>query len=73
MIEPAPGRRPAWLSDALFPFESRFVSVAGHRLHYVDEGEGPVLVGCCVERSRSLWDPARAMLRDRSTGRSSRA
>ena len=35
----------------LFPFRSRFLSVgrgtgapAGHRLHYVDEGSGPVVV-----------------------------
>lgn len=27
-----------------FPFESRFVEVAGARLHYVDEGAGPCLV-----------------------------
>ena len=27
-----------------FPFESRYVTVNGHRLHYIDEGEGPVLL-----------------------------
>jgi len=27
-----------------FPFESRYVMVNGHRLHYIDEGEGPVLL-----------------------------
>ena len=41
----APGVRPDWVSDELFPFESRFVAVAGgHTLHYVDEGEGPLIL-----------------------------
>ncbi len=35
------GVRPAWVDDTLFPFESRFVDVDGHRVHYVDEGSGP--------------------------------
>ena len=36
--------RPNWVSPALFPFESRFVEIEGSRVHYVDEGEGPVLL-----------------------------
>lgn len=36
--------RPAWVSDELFPFESRFVELDGHRVHYVDEGSGPTLL-----------------------------
>jgi haloalkane dehalogenase len=36
--------RPAWVDDELFPFESRFLDVAGHRVHYVDEGTGPTLL-----------------------------
>ncbi|MGH3726293.1 MAG: alpha/beta fold hydrolase [Mycobacterium sp.] len=36
--------RPAWVSDELFPFESRFVDIDGHRIHYVDEGSGPTLL-----------------------------
>jgi haloalkane dehalogenase len=36
--------RPAWVDDALFPFESRFVEIDGHRIHYVDEGSGPTLL-----------------------------
>ena len=36
--------RPAWLTHALFPFDSRFVEVDGSRVHYVDEGHGPVLL-----------------------------
>lgn len=36
--------RPAWVDDELFPFESRFMDVDGHRIHYVDEGSGPTLL-----------------------------
>jgi hypothetical protein len=32
--------RPAWVDDKLFPFESRFVDIDGHTVHYVDEGAG---------------------------------
>jgi haloalkane dehalogenase len=35
---------PPWLQPDLFPFHRRFIDVLGHRLHYVDEGEGPVLL-----------------------------
>lgn len=40
----APGVRPGWLTHELFPFESRFVEVEGHVVHYVDEGLGPTLL-----------------------------
>lgn len=36
--------RPAWVDDELFPFESRFLDIDGHRVHYVDEGAGPTLL-----------------------------
>jgi haloalkane dehalogenase len=36
--------RPDWLTRELFPFESRFVEVDGHVVHYVDEGSGPTLL-----------------------------
>lgn len=36
--------RPAWVDDELFPFESRFVTIDGHRVHYIDEGAGPTLL-----------------------------
>jgi len=36
--------RPDWLSPELYPFESRYLEVNGARLHYVDEGQGPVLL-----------------------------
>lgn len=35
---------PAWLNPQLFPFESRFVEIDGHQIHYIDEGTGPVLL-----------------------------
>ena len=37
-------QRPAWLADHLYPFASRFLAVTGCRVHYVDEGSGPVLL-----------------------------
>lgn len=37
-------RRRFGLSADLFPFDSRFLSVAGARLHYVDEGNGPTVL-----------------------------
>src|SRR5262249_33213350 len=36
--------RPTWLPESLFPFQSRFLDVAGCRIHYVDEGGGPPLL-----------------------------
>ncbi|MDA4108036.1 alpha/beta fold hydrolase [Mycolicibacterium holsaticum] len=36
--------RPAWVDDTLFPFDSRYLDIAGHRVHYVDEGSGPTLL-----------------------------
>lgn len=39
-----PGTRPAWVTQKLFPFESRFISVAGHNIHYIDEGKEPIIL-----------------------------
>jgi haloalkane dehalogenase len=39
-----PGHRPAWVDDELFPFASKFLAIDGHTIHYVDEGQGPLLV-----------------------------
>ncbi len=36
--------RPDWVSGELFPFESRFLDLDGCRLHYIAEGQGPVLL-----------------------------
>lgn len=38
------GVRPDWLTHELFPCHSRFVDIAGHTVHYVDEGSGPTLL-----------------------------
>lgn len=42
--EQSGGKRPSWVSDDLFPFTSRFLELDGHRVHYVDEGQGPTLL-----------------------------
>lgn len=36
--------RPSWVNEELFPFESRFMDIDGHTVHYVDEGSGPTLL-----------------------------
>ncbi|HEX5624449.1 MAG TPA: alpha/beta fold hydrolase [Saprospiraceae bacterium] len=33
-----------WLDKQEYPFESRFLDLDGHKLHYIDEGEGPVVL-----------------------------
>lgn len=35
---------PGWFDATLFPFEQHFTDVGGARIHYVDEGEGPVML-----------------------------
>jgi haloalkane dehalogenase len=37
--------RPAWVNQELLPFESHFAEVDGARIHYIDEGQGPVFLG----------------------------
>lgn len=38
-------QRPDWLSDEMYPFESRwFTTPSGHRMHFIDEGEGEPIV-----------------------------
>jgi haloalkane dehalogenase len=44
MTESSSSTRPDWVDDDLFPFESHFVEIDGHRVHYVDEGTGPTLL-----------------------------
>ncbi|MBV8863595.1 MAG: alpha/beta fold hydrolase [Mycobacterium sp.] len=36
--------RPEWVDDELFPYQSRFLELGGNVVHYVDEGQGPVLL-----------------------------
>lgn len=33
-----------WINRELYPFTSHFLTVDGHRLHYVDEGSGPTIL-----------------------------
>lgn len=36
--------RPDWVNAELMPFESGFLEIDGNSVHYVDEGDGPVLL-----------------------------
>jgi haloalkane dehalogenase len=36
--------RPSWVPEGMFPFESRFRTIDGCKVHFVDEGTGPVLL-----------------------------
>lgn len=36
--------RPAWLDSTVYPFQSCYLTLDGHRLHYIDEGQGPTLL-----------------------------
>lgn len=35
---------PSWVNKELFPFQSRWTNIAGHQLHYIDEGKGDTLL-----------------------------
>jgi len=35
---------PAWVDRSLFPFESKWINIDGNELHYVDEGEGEIIL-----------------------------
>lgn len=39
-----PTTDPDWLDRAMYPVHDATVDVAGHRIHYVDEGTGPTLL-----------------------------
>jgi pimeloyl-ACP methyl ester carboxylesterase len=36
--------QPSWLNKELYPFESKWLEMDGHQMHYVDEGRGPVIL-----------------------------
>jgi len=36
-------QRPQWLDSELYPFQSHLVEIDGNRIHYIDEGSGPIL------------------------------
>lgn len=52
---PATLERPAWLPEAVWPFELRALRVEGLRLHYTDEGTGPALVFVNPPFPSLLW------------------
>ncbi|WP_410598506.1 alpha/beta fold hydrolase [Amycolatopsis sp. lyj-90] len=61
----AESARPSWVDDSLFPFESRFVDIDGHTVHYVDEGSGPTLLLLHGNPTWSfLWRDVISALRD---------
>ncbi|OLC33390.1 MAG: hypothetical protein AUH81_14215 [Candidatus Rokubacteria bacterium 13_1_40CM_4_69_5] len=37
-------QRPAWVTEALFPYAPRYADVGGAHVHYIDEGAGPALL-----------------------------
>lgn len=37
-------QRPAWFDDSLLPYESHWIGIGGHRVHYLDVGTGPTLL-----------------------------
>ena len=45
-------KRPAWVDNTLFPFQSRFIELRGNVVHYIDEGSGPVLL---MLHSNPVW------------------
>ena len=65
MTESIKSARPGWVDDDLFPFESRFIEIDGHRVHYVDEGAGPTLLFLHGNPTWSfLWRDVIVALRD---------
>ncbi len=54
--------RPAWLSDAIFPFKSRFLALPDTQIHYIDEGRGPLMLFVHPAPSSSFL--YRAFIRD---------
>jgi haloalkane dehalogenase len=65
VVEDPVAERPAWLPFEEFPFASRFVEMDGHRIHYVDEGSGPVLLFVNAGLWSFVWRDVIVRLRDR--------
>jgi len=60
---PSMAHRPGWLPVEEFPFVSRQLEVDGHRLHYVDEGSGPLLLLVHVGTWSFVWRDLMVALR----------
>ena len=56
--------RPEWLTHDEWPFEVRFVELDGHRVHYIDEGAGPVLLFVHAGMWSFVWRDLILELRD---------
>lgn len=37
-------KQPKWLDTKEYPFESKFFEIGTHKMHYIDEGKGPILL-----------------------------
>ena len=58
--------RPAWVPAGLYPFADHWADIAGHRVHYVDEGTGPPILLLNGNPSWSFgWRDVIVRLRDR--------
>lgn len=33
-----------WINRQLYPFQSRFIDIDGHKVHYIDEGQGAIIL-----------------------------
>ena len=44
MAQTVGGSRPEWVSDSLYPFQSRYFAAPAGRMHYLDEGSGVAIV-----------------------------
>lgn len=44
IISPHQPAQPDWLDQTTYPFQSHYFSLDGHRIHYIDEGSGPLLL-----------------------------
>ena len=36
--------QPLWINKQLFPFESKWIQINGNAQHYIDEGNGDILL-----------------------------
>ena len=60
--------QPAWLDRSIYPFQSHYLALDGHKLHYIDEGAGPLLLFLHANplwsfQYRNLIAPLRARFR----------
>lgn len=63
LVRPTPAA--GWLPFEEFPFRSRFVEIDGNRIHYLDEGEGPLLLFVHTPMWMFVWRDLIMALRGR--------